>query len=171
MSLGMANPTGCVRQSGGRPLPGPRPAAGSRLAPRWPGLRYGATDEERRSRDGHDGLCVVLLESTAMDSDKHARLLELVIQRLAARAQRAAPLARRAPTGFNVERCKSYLALKSFWPSSSAMDAFAWCDAATVWPPAAACGVWSRAMSSPASIPSPRPVRNWTRSSAYARRT
>jgi len=52
------------------------------------------TDEERGSRDGHDGLCVVLLESTAMDSDKHARLLELVIQRLAVRAQRAGPLAR-----------------------------------------------------------------------------
>jgi hypothetical protein len=48
----------------------------------------------RRSRDGHDDLCAVLLESMAMDSDKHARLLELVIQRLAARAQRAGPLAR-----------------------------------------------------------------------------
>ena len=42
------------------------------------------TDEERRSRDGHDDLCAVVLESMAMDSDKHARLLEL-----AARAQRA----------------------------------------------------------------------------------
>jgi rubrerythrin len=59
--------------------------------------RRGVTDLRglaRRSRDGNDDLCAVLLESMAMDSDKHARQLELVIQRLAARAQRVGSLAR-----------------------------------------------------------------------------
>ncbi len=45
----------------------------------------------RRGRDRNDDLCAVLLDAMAMDSDKHARLLELVIRRLAAYAPKPLP--------------------------------------------------------------------------------